>query len=73
MEYLCIQATYDEEIPIGIAVQESLGLATEADTLDVYTYKLQEMIPELAKLNGITMPEPPEFVIESRRKAIAFA
>ena len=25
---------------------EELGLATEADTLEVLTYKLQEMLPE---------------------------
>jgi hypothetical protein len=73
MESLYIQANYDDDARVWVAVHEALGLATEADTLDVLTYKLQEMIPELAKLNDIVLPDPPEFVIESRRKAIAFA
>jgi len=73
METLCIQANYDDEARVWVATHDALGLVTEADTLDVLTYKLQELIPELAKLNDFTLPEPPEFIIESRRKALAFA
>lgn len=72
MGLLCIQALYDEEARVWVATNDELGLATEADTLDVLTYKLQEMIGELAQLNGIALPDPPEFIIESRRKAFAF-
>jgi hypothetical protein len=73
METLYIKARYDEEARVWIATHDALGLATEADNLDVLTYKLQEMIPELAELNGIELPDPPEFIIESSRKAMAFA
>jgi hypothetical protein len=69
MEELRIQAHYDEEARVWVAVHDTLGLATEADTLDVLTYKLQELIPELARLNGFTLPDPPEFTLESCRKA----
>ena len=50
---LVIEAQYDEDARVWVAVNDALGLATEAETLDVLTYKLQEMVPELATLNNL--------------------
>ena len=62
MESLVINASYDE-----------LGLATEAATIDVLEYKLQEMIPELAELNGVDLPRPIRLTLVSTKTTRAFA
>jgi hypothetical protein len=48
---LIVQVEYDNEARVWVAQNDALGLATEADTMEVLTYKLQEMIPELVELN----------------------
>ena len=73
VEGLTIQATYDEEARVWVATNDELSLATEADTLEVLTYKLQELVPELAELNGYSGPRPISFTIQSTRRATAFA
>ena len=70
---LVIEAQYDEEARVWVAVNEELGLATEAETLDVLTYKLQEMVPELATLNNLEVSRPVSFTLRSVRRATAFA
>ena len=52
---------------------DTLGLVTEADTVELLEYKLQEMIPELAELNGITLPRPIRFTLLSEKTSLAFA
>jgi len=59
---LIINVEYDEEARVYVAQNDTLGLATEADTMEVLTYKLQEMIPELVELNGIDLPHPIVFL-----------
>jgi hypothetical protein len=73
MDELIINAEYDNEARVWVAEHDGLGLATEAESLDVLTYKLQEMIPELARLNGLNLPSPIRFSIVSHRQALAFA
>ncbi|MDA8409202.1 MAG: DUF1902 domain-containing protein [Treponema sp.] len=68
-----IHAEYDEDARVLVAHHEELELATETETVEVLTYKLQEMLPELAELNGIDVPHPITFTIVSRRPATAFA
>jgi hypothetical protein len=70
---LTVQVEYDEEARVWIAQNDVLGLATEADTLEVLTYKLQEMIPELVDLNHIDIPRPVAFTLVSHRTAVAFS
>ena len=70
---LTIDAYYDDEAKVWLAEHDVLGLATEAESLDVLTYKLQEMIPELATLNGLNYPRPIRFSVVSHRQASAFA
>ena len=73
MDDLQITAEYDDEAQVWVAVEDSIGLATEAESLDVLGYKLQEMIPELAELNHWKGPKPISFTLVSRRRLEAFA
>jgi hypothetical protein len=73
MDDLQITAEYDEDAHVWVAVEDRLGLATEAESLDVLGYKLQEMIPELAELNHWPGPRPISFTLVSKRKLEAFA
>jgi hypothetical protein len=66
---LIVQVEYDEEARVWIAQNDVLGLATEADTMEVLTYKLQEMIPELVDLNRIDVPRPVSFSLMSSHQA----
>jgi hypothetical protein len=70
---LLIQVEYDEAARVWVAHNDDLGLVTEADTMEVLTYKLQEMIPELAELNHLDLPRPIAFTVVSRRPAVAFS
>lgn len=73
VDNLVIEAHYDEDARVWVAVNDELGLATEAETLDVLTYKLQEMVPELAMLNDLQVSRPVRFTLRSVRRATAFA
>ena len=73
MESLVINASYDEEAQVWVASNDEFGLATEAATIDVLEYKLQEMIPELAELNGVDLPHPIRFTLVSTKTTRAFA
>ncbi len=53
---LTVDVTYDEDARVYMAQNDAFGLATDADTLEALTRKLREMIPELAELNGIDLP-----------------
>ena len=70
---LSIDVTYDEEARVWVARNDEIGLATEADTMEVLIYKLKEMIPELVELNHIELPRPSPFTVVSRRPTVAFA
>ncbi len=70
---LSIDVTYDEEARVWVARNDEIGLATEADTMEVLIYKLKEMIPELVELNHIELPRPIPFTVVSRRPTVAFA
>jgi hypothetical protein len=70
---LTITAEYDDEAKVWVAVEDSIGLATEAESLDVLGYKLREMIPELVALNLGPGHGPIRFTLVSRRTLEAFA
>ena len=73
MDEIVVTALYDEEARVWVATNDELGLATEADSVEVLTYKLQEMIPELVDLNQLDVPRPIRFKLVSERHAMAFA
>ena len=68
-----IKASYDEEARVWIVNDDTLGLVTEAATVELLEYKLQELIPELAELNGIALSRPIRFTLLSEKSSLAFA
>jgi hypothetical protein len=70
---LIVKAEYDQEARVWVAQNDEIGLATEADSIEVLTYKLQEMIPELVELNALELPRPVPFTLVIRRPTVAFA
>ncbi len=73
MESIVIKAVFDDEARVWVASDDTLGLVAEAETVEVLEYKLQELIPELAELNGIELPRPIRFTLVSERTLSAFA
>ncbi len=73
MSEIVINAVYDDEARVWVAVNDDLGLATEAESIEVLVYKLKEMIPELVALNGLPLPKPIQFSVVSHRQVCAFA
>ncbi|MEM6612392.1 MAG: DUF1902 domain-containing protein [Cyanobacteria bacterium P01_C01_bin.72] len=54
---LIIEATWDGDAEVWVATSEDVpGLATEAETIEVLTAKLRNMIPELLILNNLVPP-----------------
>ncbi|MBD3767430.1 MAG: DUF1902 domain-containing protein [Gammaproteobacteria bacterium] len=68
---LFIRAEWDEETSVWVATSDDVpGLATEADTIEKLSEKLNDMIPELLALNGrVSMPEIP-FELLARRFSV---
>jgi predicted RNase H-like HicB family nuclease len=50
---LFIRAEWDEEASVWVATSDDVpGLATEADTLEALSTKLESLVPELLEANG---------------------
>ncbi|MHB1188650.1 DUF1902 domain-containing protein [Thiobacillus sp.] len=50
---LFIRAEWDDEASVWVATSDDVpGLATEADTLEALSAKLQSLVPELLEANG---------------------
>lgn len=73
MKEIEIQAFYDDETGMWVAENDEIGLATEAESVEVLTYKLQEMVPELVELNNIRVQRPVAFSLTMYRHIHAFA
>jgi hypothetical protein len=73
MDDLVFKAVYDEEAQVWLVSDVTLGIVTEAETLEVLEYKLQTMIPEFADLNGVVLPHPIKFSIHAEEANVAFA
>ena len=69
---LFIRAEWDEDAAVWVASSDDVpGLATEADTLEGLSKKLETLVPELLDLNGLENgPEVP-FELLARKFAIA--
>ncbi len=60
---LFIRAEWDDEASVWVATSDDVpGLATEADTLEALSAKLEIMVPELLDANGY--PDGPEVPFE---------
>lgn len=70
---LFIRAEWDAEAGVWVATSDDVpGLATEADTLDALSAKLDVMVPELLDANGY--PDGPEIPFEllARKFSVAY-
>ena len=69
-----IRAEWDDEAKVWVATSDDVpGLATEADTLELLTKKLEVMVPELLELNGETVSNHVPFELLARRFSVASA
>ncbi|MDD5175050.1 MAG: DUF1902 domain-containing protein [Sterolibacterium sp.] len=69
---LFIRAEWDPEAEVWVATSDDVpGLATEAETLEALSVKLDSMVPELLDVNGY--PDGPEvpFELLARKFSVA--
>lgn len=67
-----IRAEWDSEASVWVATSDDVpGLATEADTLEALSEKLQHLVPELLALNGESSSEDVTYELLARKLAIA--
>ena len=66
-----IRAEWDGEAHVWVATSDDVpGLATEADTLEALSTKLETMIPELLEANGYSSSAEVPFELLARRFAV---
>ncbi len=69
---LFIRAEWDDDANVWVATSDDVpGLATEAETIEELSAKLQTMVPDLLDANGF--PDGPEvpFELLARKFAVA--
>ena len=67
-----VRADWDAEAKVWVATSDDVpGLATEADTLELLTQKLEIMVPELLEINGATLTQAVQFELLARRLSVA--
>lgn len=65
---LFIGAEWDEEVGVWVATSDDVpGLATEADTLEALSTKLESMVPELLDANGCLGTQEIPFELLARK------
>lgn len=70
---LAIHAQWDAEASVWVATSDDVpGLATEADTLEQLSDKLESMVPELLDANGFYLESQEiAFDLFARKHAVA--
>lgn len=69
---LFIRAEWDDEVGVWVATSDDVpGLATEADTLEALSAKLDVMVPELLDANGFPEGAEVPFELLARKFFIA--
>ncbi|MCX8086857.1 MAG: DUF1902 domain-containing protein [Rhodocyclaceae bacterium] len=69
---LFIRAEWDDEAGVWVATSDDVpGLATEADTLEALSAKLDRMIPELLEANGYPNGAEIPFELLARKFSVA--
>jgi len=69
-----IRAEWDQEAAVWVATSDDVpGLATEAETLEALSAKLERMIPELLEANGVHPDAEVPFELLARRFSVAQA
>lgn len=69
-----VRAEWDDESGVWVATSDDVpGLATEAETLEALSAKLDLMIPELLEANGVSPGPDVPFELLARRFSVAHA
>jgi predicted RNase H-like HicB family nuclease len=69
---LFIRAEWDEEAGVWVATSDDVpGLATEAETMEALSAKLDTMVPELLEANGCLHSGEVPFELLARKFSIA--
>ncbi|MCA3176309.1 MAG: DUF1902 domain-containing protein [Burkholderiales bacterium] len=69
-----VRAEWDDEAHVWVATSDDVpGLATEAETLEALSEKLQKMVPELLEANGMELPQEVPFELLARRFTVSIA
>lgn len=69
---LFIRAEWDEEADVWVATSDDVpGLATEADTLEALSAKLDTLVPELLDANGYPHDAEVPFELLARKFCVA--
>jgi predicted RNase H-like HicB family nuclease len=69
---LFLRAEWDDEASVWVATSDDVpGLATEADTLEALSTKLENLVPELLEANGRLDVGDVPFELLARKYAIA--
>lgn len=67
-----VRAEWDEEAAVWVATSDDVpGLATESETLEALSLKLQHLIPELLEANGLLFTAEVPFELLARRFSVA--
>jgi predicted RNase H-like HicB family nuclease len=71
---LFIRAEWDDEANVWVATSDDVpGLATEADTMEALSLKLETLVPELLTENGHQVPTEIAYELLARRFSITHA
>jgi predicted RNase H-like HicB family nuclease len=63
-----IRAEWDEEAGVWVATSDDVpGLATEADTLEALSVKLESLVPEPLDANGLPNGDEVPFELSARK------
>lgn len=66
-----IRAEWDPEAAVWVATSDDVpGLATEAETLEALSDKLEHLVPELLEANGQATPDAIPFELLARRFSV---
>lgn len=67
-----VRAEWDDQARVWVATSDDVpGLATEAETLEALSLKLEVLIPELLDLNGLPDGAEVPFELLARKFSIA--
>ncbi len=67
-----IRAEWDEEAGVWVATSDDVpGLATEADTIEALSVKLESLVPELLDANGLPNGDEVPFELLARKFLVA--
>jgi predicted RNase H-like HicB family nuclease len=69
-----VRAEWDPEAGVWVATSDDVpGLATEAETLEALSAKLERMVPELLEANGVPLDAEVPYELLARRFSVAQA